>query len=434
MRVPEKLLAAADEAEVFLDESVFTRVEFESGRLKSVETEERQVIALRVSREGRLGFASATQPVDEKALIERALESAAEGEEAGFVFPGPATTPDVPVHDPALADMSLDQLIDLGREVVAWGQGDPDLAVDLDMERRVQTVRLANSHGTFIEIPRTVLSLYMWVERIQSDDVLVAFDSGIATRLDESGLKLAHRTAQRIEWAKKVVTLRSGRMPAVFSPQGAYLLFWPLLDGLNGNNVRQRISPLAEKIGERVIDPKLSLIEDGTLPFGPVSGAYDDEGVPRLRRPLIENGVARSFFYDLKSAALAGTCSTGNGTRLDSLNPPQPWLTNVLVSEGETSLEAMLAPIRRGVFIDIPLNLGRGDTLSGDFSSSLALAYKIEHGEIVGRIKDAAIAGNVYNVLSEGVVLSDAAEWSFNYLGPIRTPHVSVPELRVVKE
>jgi len=41
------------------------------------------------------------------------------------------------------------------------------------------------------------------------------------------------------------------------------------------------------------------------------------------------------------------------------------------------------------------LGLGQGNTLSGAFSNPLALAFKIEKGEIVGRVKDLSIAGNI---------------------------------------
>ena len=37
--------------------------------------------------------------------------------------------------------------------------------------------------------------------------------------------------------------------------------------------------------------------------------------------------------------------------------------------------------------------------IGGTFSHPVALAYRVDRGEITGRVKDAAVAGNVYELL-----------------------------------
>ncbi|MBD2023938.1 DNA gyrase modulator, partial [Leptolyngbya sp. FACHB-711] len=49
-----------DAAEVYFVSSQDTPIEFENNRLKSLQTKAVQGVALRVIREGRLGFASST--------------------------------------------------------------------------------------------------------------------------------------------------------------------------------------------------------------------------------------------------------------------------------------------------------------------------------------------------------------------------------------
>jgi len=39
--------------------------------------------------------------------------------------------------------------------------------------------------------------------------------------------------------------------------------------------------------------------------------------------------------------------------------------------------------------------------LGGDFSGNVLLGFKIEKGEIVGRVKDTMISGNVYQLLKD---------------------------------
>jgi len=51
---------------------------------------------------------------------------------------------------------------------------------------------------------------------------------------------------------------------------------------------------------------------------------------------------------------------------------------------------------------------------NGDFSLSIQLGYFINNGEIVGRVKNLGIAGNVFKLLKEGIVdLSKETEWSW---------------------
>jgi len=43
--------------------------------------------------------------------------------------------------------------------------------------------------------------------------------------------------------------------------------------------------------------------------------------------------------------------------------------------------------------------VGQGNVIAGGFSHPVALAYRVERGTITGRVKDAAVAGNVYELL-----------------------------------
>ncbi|MBN1399902.1 MAG: hypothetical protein JXA74_03635, partial [Anaerolineae bacterium] len=72
---------------------------------------------------------------------------------------------------------------------------------------------------------------------------------------------------------------------------------------------------------------------------------------------------------------------------------------------------------------------GQGNVISGAFSNSLSLAFKIEHGEIVGRVKDVSIAGNVYNVLRRVAAISQESQWVYYSL---KLPYVLIEEMNVV--
>jgi len=84
--------------------------------------------------------------------------------------------------------------------------------------------------------------------------------------------------------------------------------------------------------------------------------------------------------------------------------PPSPQSTNWLVLPGEQSYEEILADIQNGVVVDVMMGLFTGNLLSGDFSANLSLAYKISSGKIVGRVKNAMVSGNFYEIFRDNLV------------------------------
>jgi PmbA protein len=197
----------------------------------------------------------------------------------------------------------------------------------------------------------------------------------------------------------------------------------------NGKIVLQGASPIANRLGEQVFDPKIWLYDDPTLAYRPNSRPCDDEGVPSQRTPLIEEGRVASFFYDLQTAALAGTKSTGNGNRNGGLPSPSP--TTLTIAPGGTSFDEMIGDIKEGLVIEQLMGAEQGNILGGDFSGNVLLGYKIESGKIVGRVKDTMVSGNVYQVLKEGIAIGSKAEWVGGF---VQTPHIYCPRLSVASK
>ena len=141
-------------------------------------------------------------------------------------------------------------------------------------------------------VDQTASGLYisMSMERVRGDDVLMVGDGTAATGLTDDYRAVAERVASRVVSANKGASIDSGRMPVLFTPSGSILLLLPLLMALNGQHVQRGTSPLANRLGEQIMDPRLTLWDDPTLPGRPASAAYDDEGVPTRRKALIREG------------------------------------------------------------------------------------------------------------------------------------------------
>ncbi|NJK59812.1 MAG: hypothetical protein HC918_05545 [Oscillatoriales cyanobacterium SM2_1_8] len=78
---------------------------------------------------------------------------------------------------------------------------------------------------------------------------------------------------------------------------------------------------------------------------------------------------------------------------------------------------ATAAQLREGAALWVEAVLGEDPEPAGDFAVSLELAFRIENGEIVGRVKDGTLAGNVLALLPQATLGSDR-QW----VGHVHTP------------
>ena len=411
-----------------------TTVAFEWGRLKSAGTAEEAGANLRVRHRGRVGVAGTTAVGEVGAqhaapLLERALASAELGEALDLEFPGPpsppASLPTVATFFDRAANASLDDLIGIGRSLLARLERE-GCRVNVAIERETTATRVANSAGAGGEYRGTGFGLSADVWRIAGDDVLVVSDAfeGADLPSDEALAALVRSINARLDHALRVVAAPEGTLPVVFTPAGLSALMLPVTQALSGKAVLQGISPLGAKVGERVFDQRFSLSDDPLRAGRAASRPVDDECVPSRTTCLVERGVVQRFIYDLETGARAKTKSTGHGQR-GIFGKPVPGYTNIVLGEGEAQHAAprplgggLLGGVKDGLLVDELIGVGQGNVTGGAFSHPVALAYRIERGAIAGRVKDAAVAGNAYELWKRVGGFGNDARWTGSRWAP----------------
>jgi len=420
---------AADEAEVYMVTSEETPVTFEANRLKGIMTRQSRNIALRIIKDGRIGFAVAAGPEHAQDLVDIALETAQFGAKASFHFMPADAYPAVAVYDDALNAVSLDQMVKAGQAAIDMIiSHSPGVLCEAVLVKRVSTVRILNSAGTAAAGSKTVFSARIEGALVRDTEMLFVGDALASCHpvLDLSSL--ARETIRQLELAKSTAKAPSGEMPVVFTPRGfAQTFVAPLAAAFNGKTVLQGASPLGQQLGQQSFDPRLTLIDDPTVPFCPGSRAFDDEGVKARPLALVERGVVRNFLYDLHAAGLAGAVSTGNAARAVG-GLPAPGISVLTMLPGEVTFDEMVADISEGLVVEELLGSTQGNVLGGDFSGNVLLGYKIENGRVVGRVKDTMVAGNIYQLLKEVRAVGKEPQWVHGTLlvPPIACHRVSV--------
>ncbi|HEX2184118.1 MAG TPA: TldD/PmbA family protein [Chloroflexota bacterium] len=417
-----------EQAEVYAYETAETPVDFEANRLKALETKESRGLALRVIKDGRIGLASSTRLDDLGALVETAVELAPFGAEAKFELPASVTPTAVEVFNPQTELIGVERMADLGQEmidrVLAY---DPAILCEAGVRRQVHTIEILNSRGAQGSYRKSSYALIIGGQLIRGEDFLSIweFEASCAPQLDHRAL--ADAAIRKFDLAKNVETVSTRRMPVVFNPRGvAYILLRYLDVALSGKAVLQGASALSDKLGQPVFDPRLTVVDDSTISGVPGAAPFDDEGVPTRRLPLIDHGVVTNFYYDLQTAGLAGTASTGNGYRSPA-SLPSPSTGVLVVEPGDQSLDSLLAGIEEGVLVESTTG-SAGNVYSGDFSGNIQTGFKIERGKLTGRVKNTMVSGNVFSDMKQLGGISDVAEWVG---GSVKAPHLAFTELGV---
>ena len=403
-----------------------TTVAFEWGRLKSAGTTEEAGTNLRVRHRGRVGVAGTTATdAAPDALVGRALASAELGEELDLVFPAAAPLRSLATLFDRAANASLDQLIDIGRSLLDRLARD-GCRINVTIERETTATRVANSAGASGEYRATGFGVSTDVWRIAGDDVLVVSDAfeGADVPSDDALAALVTSINGRLDHALRVVAPPEGALPVVFTPAGLSALMLPVTQGLSGKAVLQGISPLGAKVGEQVFDARFSLSDDPLRVGRTASRPVDDECVPSRITCLVERGVVQRFIYDLETAARAKTGSTGNGQR-GIFGKPVPGYTNIVLNDVGALHAAplplgggLLREVKDGLLVDELIGVGQGNVTGGAFSHPVALAYRVERGEITGRVKDAAVAGNAYELWKRVGGFGNDARWTGSRWAP----------------
>jgi PmbA protein len=420
------LRSGAEAAEVFESRSFARPVFFEANRLKQLESAQAEGMALRLWRGARPGLAVAYGGVEPHALVEKALALSDLNEPETIELANGSAT-----QYPDLGEaVTVAQLVEWGKEGIAIVRDAyPDVLCDAEWECEAETIRLINSQGLDYGYTDTTLGCSLAAEWIRGDDFLSVYD-GQTQRNSLNPQALANEILQRIHWAQENISPPSGRVPILFTSKAADMLWGTIQAALNGKQVIEGASPWSDRLNEPVISSELTLSQQPNQ--GPFSCPFDDEGTPTRPITFIENGTLKLFYTDRTTGRTLGSGTTGNGFRPGLGSYPTPGLFNFVVESGERSRHAprkslfeLIASLPEGLIIDQMLGGGAG--ISGDFSINVDLGYWVKNGEVLGRVKDTMLSGNVYTALKQIVELGSDADWN----GSCYTPSLIVNGLSV---
>ena len=267
-------------------------------------------------------------------------------------LPAPANLPaaPLPAFDEAAAGASPAWRAGLVGDLCAHARGAGLLASGALTTSYGETA-LLNSLGLWAYAPATSVDLTFVLEAPAAG--ASAYGHAAGWRLDQLGAEaLTADAVRRAQAGRNPRRARGGEYPVVLSPYAVV----PLLDalaeaGMGALAVQEARSWMNGRLGRRSLSPALTITDDAFDRDGRPQ-AFDCEGVPKQRVPIVVGGTPTSPVYDRATAAReAGRSSTGHAQPYDAEDWDGPLPENLAVAAGEASEAELLAAVGRGLYI-----------------------------------------------------------------------------------
>jgi PmbA protein len=208
---------------------------------------------------------------------------------------------------------------------------------------------------------------------------------------EKVGRTAGERTVERLNPRK----VKSKRAPVVFDRRVAGSLVSHLAGAINGAAVARKTSFLKDRLGQRLFQTGIDVLDDPLRRRGLRSRPFDAEGVAARRLAIVEDGVLASWFLDSATARELGFASTGHAQRGVS-STPAPGPSNLHLAAGSDTPEALMADIAEGFYVTDLIGVGVNQ-VTGDYSRG-ASGFWIENGKRSYPVSEVTIAGNLIDM------------------------------------
>ena len=206
------------------------------------------------------------------------------------------------------------------------------------------------------------------------------------------------------------------------------LLYYTLINAIKADNVERNQSPFKDKLGVKVGSEVLTIYDDGLLPGGLRTGAFDGEGVPHQKTLVMDKGVLRGFLYDSYTAKKTGKESTGNASRAGYLSTPTIEATNFHVLPGSKTPDELMSEVDDGLMVSFLQGAHSSNPVSGEFSIVATPAWKIRKGKIEHATRGVMLAGNIFELLKNVSAVAN----NERKMGQLVAPWLLVENVRVI--
>ncbi len=263
-----------------------------------------------------------------------------------------------------------------------------------------------NSEGrlTYDYLPMVsfgVICIMQKGEQIENSYAARSFRKGFEWLGNDIINELSNEVINRTNLLFEATKPKAGEMPVVMGAGGSGILLHEAIGHtFEADFNRKGTSIFSDKMGKKVAESFINIIDDGTLEGNRGSINIDDEGNEVQKTYMVKDGVLNSYLHDKISANYYGVAPTGNGRRESFRYIPIPRMRATYMEAGQSSKDDIISNVDYGVYVDNFSN-GQVQIGAGDFTFFVKSGYLIEKGKLTQPIKDINIIGNGPQALAD---------------------------------
>lgn len=231
-------------------------------------------------------------------------------------------------------------------------------------------------------------------------DFTVARDISDLESRGTIGQSAALRTLRRLNARK----MKTSEAPVIFSAEVATGLWGHLIAAISGGNLYRRSSFLLDHLNQPILPKFVQIKESPHLLKALGSAPFDEEGVATHERPIVEDGILKSYVLSSYSARKLNLKTTGNAGGVH----------NLMVLDSGMDLADLLTNMGTGLLVTELLGHGV-NIVTGDYSRGAA-GFWVENGRIQYPVHEITIAGNLKEMFSNLVAVGNDTEYRSNIL------------------
>lgn len=406
-----------EQIEAYVSRGGETSIRVYEGEVEHFVSAQSQSVGIRVIRDGRTGYAYAGT-LDESVLHEVLADArdnvqfGTPDEFAGLAEPDGVAIVKQELWNDALAAFPTEQKIALAKELES-------LTLATDKRVRCDDSNYDDAYGETAFATTTGIRAYgrengcyvsVGTLADDGDETQTGFGFSVGRSPAEFDLpRAAREAADRATRLLGATKPQSKRTTVVLDPYVTAQFLRVLSGSFSGENVQKGRSFFAERMGEAVANPIITLIDDPTNPLAYSATELDGEGLAARRNVLIENGVLKTFLHSSYSARRGNTKSTGNAVR--SGGTPGVSCLAMQLTPGTATQDELIANVDDGVLIQMVQGLHSGvNPISGDFSTG-ASGLAIANGKVGAPVREFTIASTLQKMLLDVVAIGGDVEW-----------------------
>jgi len=431
------LQKGASEAEAFAYDGKATSVGIERGQITKANHIVDRGLGVRIQVNKAIGF-SYTNIIDKEEAVEDIIGKALAAARASRPDKNwrglPEKKPYAPItniFDSKILELRPEDLIDLSTRMLDAAQGDKRVfPIEGGAGAGYSSTAVVNSNNVCVFEAGTMVECSLATLAKEGNTVTpVCFEFNAQRNLNVDPEWVGREAARLPLSSLKTKRVDTKNYKVIFTQFALQELFYyTLINSVKADSVERLQSPFKDKLGTKVGSEVVNIIDDGLLPGGLRTSAFDGEGVPRQKTPVIEKGFLKNFLYDNYTAQKHGKESTGNASRAGYLSTPNIEATNFHVLPGTKSPEGLVGEVEDGLVVSYLQGAHSSNPVSGEFSVVAAPAWRICKGKIDYATRGVMLAGNIFELLKNVVAVAS----NDRMMGQLVAPWLLVENVRVI--